>query len=64
MEDNSWKQQETVIAVQGDKPGEWEYSTYPNWDEAMVAVEEARRQGKAAVIYDGASPPLPPELDK
>lgn len=56
-----WKQQETAIAVEGDSPGDWIYSTYPNWDEAMAAVEAARRQGKAAVIYAGASPPTPPE---
>ncbi|OWY67113.1 hypothetical protein B7486_33195 [cyanobacterium TDX16] len=55
-----WKQQETVIAVEGDSPGDWTYSTYPNWDEAMAAVEAAR-QAKAAVIYAGASPPTPPE---
>jgi hypothetical protein len=51
-----WKQEETVIAVEGDQPGEWVYNTYPDWDEAIAAVEAARRQGKAAVIYSGASP--------
>lgn len=56
-----WKQQETVIAVEGDSPGDWIYSTYPNWDEAIAAVEAARCQGKAAVIYTGASPPVSPE---
>ncbi len=35
---DDWKQQETVIAIEGDNPGEWNYSTYPNWDEAMEAV--------------------------
>ncbi|MGL4622541.1 hypothetical protein [Chroococcidiopsis sp.] len=47
--------------MEGDSPGDWTYSTYPNWDEAMAAVEAARRQAKAAVIYAGASPPTPPE---
>jgi hypothetical protein len=60
VEDESWKQQEATIAVEGDNPGEWEYFTYPNWNEAMVAIQEAHLQGKAAVVYDGASPPLPP----
>lgn len=59
---DDWKQQETVIAIEGENLGEWNYSTYPNWDEAMEAVNVARRQGKAAVIYSGATPPVPPEL--
>lgn len=56
-----WKRQETVIALEGDIPSDWIYSTYPNWDEAIAAVEAARRRGKAAVVYTGASPPVPPE---
>jgi hypothetical protein len=59
---DDWKQQETIIAIEGNNPGEWHYTTYPNWDEAMEAVKVARRQGKAAVIYSGATPPVPPEL--
>lgn len=55
-----WKRQETVIAVEGDNPGDWRYSTYPNWNEAIAQVEAARCQGKAAVIYTGGSPPVPP----
>lgn len=62
MENESWKQQETTIAVQGDKSGEWEYSTYPNWDKARLAVNAARREGKVAFVYEGASPPVPPEF--
>lgn len=54
-----WKQQETVIAVEGNQPGKWNYITYPNWVEAIAAVEAARGQGKAAVIYSGATPPTP-----
>ncbi|MBD1880261.1 MULTISPECIES: hypothetical protein [unclassified Coleofasciculus] len=57
-----WKLQETVIAIATDKPGEWIYSTYPNWNEARKAVNSARSQGKAAVIYDGACPPTPPDF--
>ena len=56
-----WKRQETVIAVEGDSPGDWTHSTYPNWDEAIAAVEAARRRSKGAVIYTGASPLVPPE---
>lgn len=59
---DDWKQQETVIATEGENPGKWNYSTYPNWIEAMEAVKVARRQRKAAVIYSGATPPVPPEL--
>lgn len=65
MNDNDrsddWKQQETVIALEGDNPRDWQYISYPNWTEAMDAVKVARRQGKAAVIYCGASTPVPPE---
>ena len=62
MVKNDWKQQETVIAVAGDKQGEWKYSTYRNWDEAVLAIRAVRKQGKAAVVFDGASPPVPPEF--
>ncbi len=46
-----WKQQDTVIAVEGENPDDWIYSTYPNWDEGIAAVDAVLRQGKAAVIY-------------
>ena len=59
---DDWKQQETIIATEGENPGEWNYSAYPNWIEAMEALKIARRQGKAAVTYSGATPPVPPEL--
>ncbi len=57
-----WKQQETVIAVEGDDMVDWKYVTYPNWDEAMAAVEDARDKGKAAVIYSGAKHSVPPKF--
>ncbi len=62
MKDDSWKQEETVIAVKGDKQGEWEYFTYPNWDEARLAINTARAEGKVAFVYSGASPRVPPEI--
>lgn len=62
MENNGWKQQETIIAIANNTCGEWEFFTFPNWDEASLAVNAARKEGKIAVVYDGASPPVPPEL--
>ncbi len=59
---DDWKHHETVIVIEGKNPGEWNYSTYPNWDEAMEVIKVARWQGKAAVIYSGATPLVPPEL--
>lgn len=64
MEDDKWKQQETVVAVQGYELGEWEYIVYSSWDEAIAAVKAAHLEGKAAVIYDGSTPSIPPELGK
>lgn len=62
MKDNDWKQQATAIAILDDNTGKWEFFTFPSWDEARLAVNAARNQGKAAVVYDGATPPVPPEL--
>ncbi|HEY9710931.1 MAG TPA: hypothetical protein V6D48_22175, partial [Oculatellaceae cyanobacterium] len=58
----NWKQQQSVIAIAGDKPGEWQFFTFPTWEDARIAVNAARSQGKAAVFYSGACPPLPPEF--
>ncbi len=63
LQDSDWKQQQTVIAIESDKPDEWLFLTFLNWDEARLAVNKARSQGKAAVIYDGACPPVPPDFD-
>lgn len=62
MKDNDWKQQATVIAILDDNIGQWEFFTFPNWEKARLAVNAARSQGKAAVFYDGATPPVPPEF--
>lgn len=59
---DDWKQNETVIATEGENPGEWNYTTYTKWDEAMEAVKVAHKQGKAGVLFSGATPPFPPEL--
>ena len=62
MSDNVWKQRETTIAIANDKTGEWLFLTFPSWEEARQAVNAARSEGKAAVFYDGATLPEPPEL--
>lgn len=60
MQDNHRKQEEATIAI-ADKDGSWQYLTFDNWEEARKAVNAARREGKAAVFYDGATLPYPPE---
>lgn len=62
MKVSNWKQQQSTIAIAGDKPGEWQFLTFPTWEDARIAVNRARSQGKAAVFYSGACPPLPPEF--
>ncbi|WP_017319312.1 hypothetical protein [Mastigocladopsis repens] len=62
MPDDDWRQQETTIAIANDETGEWQFFTFPTWEEARVAVNVARSEGKAAVFYDGATLPEPPEL--
>ncbi|MEA5550792.1 hypothetical protein VB713_07355 [Anabaena cylindrica UHCC 0172] len=62
MSDNDWRQQETTIAVANDNTGEWEFLSFPSWEEARQAVNATRSEDKAAVFYDGATLPFPPEL--
>ncbi|AFZ26891.1 hypothetical protein Cylst_4835 [Cylindrospermum stagnale PCC 7417] len=62
MSDNDWTQQKTTIAIANDDIGEWHFLTFPSWDEARQAINAARSEGKAAVFYDGATLPVPPEL--
>jgi hypothetical protein len=62
MSDNDWAQKETTIAIANDKTGESLFLTFPSWEEARQAVNAARSQGKAAVFYNGATIPKPPEL--
>lgn len=56
----AWNREEAIVAVT-DSNGEWQYLTFPTWAEAREAVNDARSKGKAAVFYDGATLPKPPE---
>lgn len=60
MSGSEWKNQETRIAIFDSENEEWQYSIFDNWDEARKAVNAARKEGKAAVFYDGATLPNPP----
>ncbi len=55
-------QQKTTIAIANDDTGGWEFLSFPLWEEAGQAVNAARSERKAAVFYDGATLPVPPEL--
>lgn len=56
------KQDGIVIAILNDETEEWEFTSFETRDEARQAVNEARRQGKAAVFYSGVEGELPPEF--
>lgn len=60
MTNSDWKKQETTIAIFNKEKGVWEYSTFDSWDEAREAVNTARKEGRAAVFYDGATLLEPP----
>lgn len=62
MNNSSWKNQETRIAIFSEEDKEWQYSIFDTWEEAREAINAARREGKAAVFYDGATLLEPPEL--
>lgn len=62
MPENNWTQQETTIAIANDETGEWEFLTFPSWEEARQAVNSARTEGKAGVFYDGAILAEPPDI--
>lgn len=64
MKNPEWKNQEARIAIFDEQAGEWKYSIFDRWEEAREAVNVARREGKAAVFYDGATPPEPPEISR
>lgn len=61
MTDSNWKEGETIVAIVNAE-GKWQYSSFSNWADARAAVNKAREEGKAAVFYDGATLPEPPEL--
>ena len=58
MPDDDWKQQETTIAIADEDTGEWQFLTFPTWEEARLAVNPARSEGKAAVFFGGATLPV------
>jgi hypothetical protein len=62
MENSDWKNQDTEIAIFDKEKGEWQYSIFDTWEEAREAINAARREGKPAVFYDGATLPYPPEF--
>lgn len=55
-----WKDQPTKIAIADPDSGDWQYLTFPTWNEAREAINTARQQGKQAVFYDGSTLPEPP----
>ena len=59
-------QEESVIAIADSKNeafrGNWQFLTFPNRDEALIAVNDARRQGKIAVFYHNGFDEFPTEI--
>jgi len=62
MKDSDWKNQETRIAVFDATVQKWQYFIFDTWEEARDVINAARKEGKAAVFYDGATLPYPPEF--
>jgi hypothetical protein len=62
MNNSDWRNQETRIAIFSEEDREWQYCIFDTWEEAREAINAARREGKAAVFYDGATLPYPPEF--
>lgn len=60
MTNSNWKEGETTVAI-AEVEGKWQYLRFSNWADARAAVNKAREEGKAAVFYDGATLPEPPE---
>ncbi len=61
MDSNDWKNTFTTVAI-ANQDGSWQYITFNTWEEAREAINAARREGKAAVFYDGATFHEPPHL--
>lgn len=57
---SDWREQQTKIAIADSESGDWQYLTFPTWNEAREAINTARQQGKQAVFYDGSTLPEPP----
>ena len=51
----------TIIAIATEE-GKWKYYSFSTHDEAREAVNQARREGKAAVFYDGSPLAEPPNF--
>ena len=49
-----------TTAVLDRGTGEWIYTTFHSWTEAVKVVNEARQSGKAAVFYNGQTLSEPP----
>lgn len=62
MNSSHWKKQETVIAIFNKESKEWQYATFDTWEEAREVINSARKEGKAAVFYDGATLLEPPNF--
>jgi hypothetical protein len=62
MNSLGWKSKETRIAIFDTNVQEWQYFIFDTWEEAREAINAARREGKAAVFYDGATLLEPPEF--
>ncbi len=60
MTNEDWKREAATVAIT-DAKGKWQHFTFSTWEEAREAVNTARSQGKAAVFYNGATLPEPPE---
>jgi len=58
-----FRKQGAVVAI-AISENEWQYLTFNTWKEAREAVNAARAEGKAAVFYDGATFPEPPDVFK
>lgn len=59
-------QEESIIAVADSRDealqGNWQFITYPNREEALKVLEDARKHGKIAVFYENGFDEFPPEI--
>ncbi len=59
-------QEQSVIAIADSREkalqGKWQFITYPNREETVKALDDARKQGKIAIFYENGFDELPPEF--
>jgi len=59
-------QEESIIAIADNKEeavrGNWLFITFPDRETALVALQDAKNQGKIAVYYQNGFDELPPEI--